>query len=217
MNNFQKLGGIAALLHSAAYIVGIGLYFAVLSPIIDADPGQYLILLKDYQTILNIWILSAYIVAGFCLVFVSLALYHRMKLDLPELIQAATVFGLIWAGLIIASGNLMLFDFSEVADLFVKDPAQAKTVWTTLKIVEDGIVSGNELIGGVWVLMISWFALRTKRLPKALNFFGMLIGFSGIVSVIPAIAFGAVIFFGFSMIVWFAWLGIVMLRSNSTS
>ena len=52
MNNLQKMGGIAAWIHSAAYLVGIGMYFAVLSPIIDADPSQYVAQLVEYQNIL---------------------------------------------------------------------------------------------------------------------------------------------------------------------
>jgi hypothetical protein len=96
----------------------------------------------------------------------------------------------------------------------VTNPAQAETVLAGLGIVENGIVSGNELIGGLWVLLLSWSALRTEKLNKGLNYLGILIGVSGILSMIPPIAEGAMTFFGLSMIVWFAWLGLVLWRSR---
>lgn len=214
MNDLQKMGGVTALIHSAAYVVGIGLYLTILTPILDADPDQYLALLADYQSLMYVWILIAYWVAGFCLVVVSLAFYDRLKAGLPALVQTATVLGLIWAGLIIASGNLMLHDFGEVANLYGKDPTQAETVWVALMTVENGIVSGNELIGGLWVLLLSWAALQTGKLNKALNYVGVVIGVAGIVSIVPVLTEVAVTIFGLSLIVWFAWVGIVMLRSN---
>jgi hypothetical protein len=125
--------------------------------------------------------------------------------------------GLIWAGLIIASGNLMLHDFGQVAALYARDPAQAETVWIALMNVENGIISGNEVIGGIWALMVSWAALRTGGLNKALNYFGLVIGVAGIISIVPALNEIGVMIFGLSMIVWFAWLGIIMLRNSSST
>jgi hypothetical protein len=217
MNDLQKMGGVAALFHSAAYLVGIGLYLTVMSVIIDADPAQYVALLADYQTLLYVWIFIAYWVSGFCLVIVALAFYDRLKADLPVLVQTGTVLGLIWAGLIIGSGNLMLHDFGEVANLYAQNPAQAETSWMTLKIIENGIISGNELIGGLWVLLLSWAALRTGKLNKALNTLGLVIGVAGIVSIVPVLAEVAVTIFGLSMIVWFAWLGTILLRRSHSA
>ena len=61
MNNLQKMGGITALFHSAAYLIGIVMYFAVLSPIIDASPSEYVAQLATYQTTMTIWIFIAYL------------------------------------------------------------------------------------------------------------------------------------------------------------
>jgi len=217
MNNLQKTGGATALIHSAAYLVGIAMYFAILSPIIDATPVQYVAQLAKYHTLMYIWIFIAYWVAGFCLIVVTLALYERLKADSPVVMQIATILGIIWASLIIGSGNLMLHGFGEVAKLHAIDPAQAEMAYMTLKIVENGIVSGNELIGGLWVFLLSWVALRTSKLPKSLNYFGLVIGVAGIVSIAPPLTEAAVIIFGLSMIVWFAWTGIVLLRNHPSA
>lgn len=214
MNSLQKVGGVSALIHSAAYIIGIGLYFAVLSPILEATADQYLAMLGDYQNLMYVWIFIAYMVSGLCLVAVSLALHERLKDNSPTLGPISTVLGLIWACLILGSGNLMLFGFLKLADLYAVDPAQAKTVLLTLQIVEDGIVSGTEFIGGTWALLVSWAALKMGALPRALNLFGLIIGLAGILSVVPALSEIGTMIFGLSMIVWFMWLGIVLLRNR---
>ena len=216
MNNLQKMGGITALFHSAAYLIGMVMYFAVLSPIIDANPAAYVAQLGQYQTMMTIWIFIAYWVSGFCMVVVALALFERLKSGKTAVMQIATVLGIIWAGLIIGSGNLMMHGFEQIAQLYASNPAQAETVWLAQSIVENGIISANELIGGLWILMVSWSALQMKAMPRFLNYFGLFIGVAGIVSIIPAITEVAVTIFGLSMIVWFAWLGVYLLRNQAS-
>lgn len=217
MNNLQKTGGITAIFHSLAYIIGIVMYFAVLSPILDAEAPEYLAKFEQYQNLMYGWIFVAYMVSGVCLVFVALALYERVKGGSPTLAQASTVFGLIWAGLIIGSGNLMLHTFIELPKIFAQDPAQAETVLLTLGIVENGIVSGTEFIGGTWAVLVSWVALQTGGLPKALNTFGLVAGAAGMLSIIPPLTEVGTLTFAFGMIVWFIWVGIVMLRKGTVA
>ncbi len=72
---------------------------------------------------------------------------------------------------------------------------------------------GIEVVGSLWVLLVSWAALQAGGLPRALNYLGMVLGASGLLTVVPALeVLGAV--FGLGLIVWFAWLGIVMLRGS---
>lgn len=127
------------------------------------------------------------------------------------------MFGLIWTALIIGSGNLMMSDFGVVGTLYTKDPAQAETVWLALDAVETGIVSGNEIVGGLWVLLLSYAALRTNRLNRALNYLGLLLGGIGVVTglfaFIPEVK-EVIMSFGLGMIVWSVWVGIVMLHGR---
>ena len=149
-------------------------------------------------------------------VVLALALYERLKAGSPAMAQTATAFGLIWAALVIASGMLIISDLGIVVDLYSKDPAQAAWVWLALDSVEEGLGGGVEIPGGLWVLLVSWAALRSGGLPRALNYLGVVIGVAGILAVVPPLeVLGAV--FGLGLIVWFVWLGIDMLRGSPSA
>jgi hypothetical protein len=214
MNSLQKSGGIAALLHAAAYIVGMVLGFTLIFPLLEAAPNEYLKFLADNQPLVYVWNLISYWGSAITLVIMVLALYERLKDGSPALAQTSAAFGLIWAGLIIASGNLMLRNLGVVADLFGADPAQAVTAWTALQAVENGITSGNELVGSLWVLLLSVAALRTNALPRALNILGVLLGVAGTLTMIPALFDSLIMVFGPGMVVWSVWLGIARLRQR---
>src|ERR671916_5950 len=126
MNDLQKMGGVAALIQAAAYVVGLGLALTLLAPVLDADPDQYVAFLVDNLTLMYVWHLIIYVVNGVFLVVLALALHERLKAgSSPALVQTATAFGLIWAALVIASGMLITNDTGVVADLYGEDPTQA--------------------------------------------------------------------------------------------
>ena len=214
MKTFLKAGGIAALLHAAAYIVGIVLGVTLIFPILDANPGQYVAFVAENQTLVDLWNLISYWGSAITLVIMALALYQRLKAGSPALAQTATVFGLIWAALIIGSANLMLRDSGVISSLYGKDPIQAAALWPVLEAVENGIVSGNELVGSLWVLLISIAALRTRGFARAFNYFGVAVSFAGILTMIPSLVESMRMVFGPGMIVWSIWLGIVLLMES---
>ena len=214
MNNLQKSGGIAALLHAAAYVVGLVLGLTLIFPLLDAAPNQYLAFVSENQALVYLWNLISYWGSAITLVIMVLALYERLKDGSPALAPIATAFGLIWAGLIIASGNLMLRNIGVVSGLYGTDPAQAVTAWTALQSVENGITSGNELVGSLWVLLLSVAALRTGQLNRALNILGVVLGVVGMLTIVPALFDSLVMVFGPGMIVWSVWAGIILLRGN---
>jgi len=104
-----------------------------------------------------------------------------------------------------------------VVDLYGKDPTQAGTVWLTIYSVFRGLGGANEAIGGIWILLISWAALRTGALSKVLNYLGVVVGVAGIISIVPALGELFIYIFALGQIVWFIWLGIAMLRSNPST
>jgi hypothetical protein len=211
MNMLLKVGGMAALLHAAAYIVGMVIGVAFVFPVLDADPSRYVTFVAEHQTLVYVWNLISYWGSAITLVIMALALYHRLQAGSPALVQTATVFGLIWAGLIIGSANLMLRNSGVIGSLYGQDPAQAAALWPALQAVENGIVSGNELVGSLWVLLISIAALRAGVFARLFNYFGVAISVAGILTLIPSVWETMVMVFGPGMILWSIWLGIALL------
>jgi hypothetical protein len=211
MTNLQKMGGIAALYAGVAYIVGMmGFLLVVGWP---DDPVQQVAVLVDNQVSLHVLYLIVYQVWAVFLVVLTLALYERLKADSPAMVQTATAIGIIWATVVIASGMIFNIGMDNVVNLYSEDPAQATTVWLVIESVSNAIGGGNEILGGLWMLLISWAALRAGGLPKALNYLGIAIGAAGILSALPGLGDVGLVF-GLVQIAWFIWVGIVMLRGN---
>lgn len=211
----QRVGGVAALIEAATFVFGIVMFVTMLSDYTTGDPtpGESVEFLADNQTALYIWNIVIFIVFGVALVPLVLALYNRLAARTPALAQASAAFGLVWAGLVLAAGMVTNIGIGTVADLNDTDPARAETVWSALDSVQNGLGGGNEIAGGVWVLLVSVGAIRTAALPRALNYLGIISGVAGLVTVVPPLEeVGAV--FGLGLIVWFGWLGTFLVRDS---
>ena len=124
------------------------------------------------------------------------------------------MIGIIWAGSLIASGMVANAGIAPVVALYAKDPAQAALTWQGIETVANGLGNGNgEILGGLWALLVSLAALRADGLPKGLNLLGLLVGAVGIITILPGLI-DLVGVFALSQVIWFVWLGIVLLRSN---
>ena len=216
MKNFQRIGGISALICAATYLVSMGLLFTLLAPFADPAMGfaQFMDFFLANQTTIFIWHLLMYLVNGVFLVILALALFDRLKADSPGIAQAATIFGLTWAALVFASGFITLYGWEVLANLYRSDPVQAATLKLALDTVTLGLDHSDRFLGCLWVLLVSWAALRSGALPKSLNYLGMVISVPGIIStVFPALNELAYAF-GLGITIWWLWLGIVLLRSK---
>lgn len=214
MKTLQRSGGLAALYLAVAYLVGLVLFIVVLDYVNIADPAQKVALIVEQQRVIFATNLLMYVFFGIFLVTLALALYDRLKAGAPALMQVATVVGVIWAGSLVASGMISNAGLEPTAALYAVDPAQAALTWQGVEIVADGIGNGNgEILGGVWMLLVSLAALRSGGIPKGACILGLLTGAVGIVSLLPGLT-DLVALFGLSQLVWYAWVGIVLLRGN---
>ena len=215
MKTLQKFGGFSALYMAVAHLIGIVIFLVILDYLSITDPAQKVALNVDKQMVIFSTNLLMYVFFGFFLIALSLALYDRLKSGSPAIMQVATAIGIIWAGSLIASGMVANAGIAPVVALYAKDPAQAAFTWQAMESVTNGLGNGNgEILGGLWALLVSLAALRAGGLPKGLNVLGVLVGVAGIVSIFPALTDLLIGVFGLSQIVWYVWLGIVLLRSH---
>jgi hypothetical protein len=214
MKTLQKSGGFAALYLALAYLIGMVLFLVVLDYPGITDPAQKVALLIEKPMVIFATNLLMYVFFGVVMTVLSLALYDRLKSGAPASMQVATVIGIIWAGSLIASGMVLNAGIDPVVALHAADRAQAALSWQGFESVASGLGNGNgEILGGLWTLLVSLAALRAGGLPKGLNILGLLVGAVGIISILPGLTDLTGIF-GLGHIIWFVWLGIVLLRSN---
>ncbi len=213
MKTLQKSGGFAALYLAIAYLIGMALFLVVLDYPSITDPAQKVALLVEKQMVIFSTNLLMYVFFGVVLIVLALALYDWLRAGAPALMQVATALAIIWAGSLIASGMVANAGIAPVVALYATDPAQAALTWQGIETVADGLGNGNgEILGGLWTLLVSVAALRAGGLPKSLNILGLVVGAVGILSLIPGLTDVLTGVFGLSQIIWFVWLGIVLLR-----
>jgi hypothetical protein len=214
MKTLQKSGGIAALYMAISHLIGLVIFIVVLDYLNLTDPAQKLAMNIEKQTVIFSTNLLMYVFFGFALIVLSLALYDRMKSGAPALMQVATAIGIIWAGSLIASGMAANAGLATIVALYAKDPSQAALTFQAIEAITNGLGNANgEILGGPFTLLVSLAALRTGGLPKGLNILGVLVGTVGIITIIPALNV-LVGVFGLGQIIWFVWLGIVLLHNN---
>lgn len=218
MKSLQKFGGFAALYLAVAYLIGMVIFLVVLDYPSITDPAQKVALLIEMQMVTFSTNLLMYVFFGVFLIVLSLALYDRLKSGSPAIMQIATVIGIIWAGSLIASGMVANAGIAPVVALYANDPAQAALAWQGIETVAGGLGNFNgEILGGLWALLVSLAGLKSGGLPKGLNKLGLLVGTVGILSLIPGLTELIIGVFGLSQIIWFVWLGMVLLRNGKSA
>lgn len=214
----QRLAGLAALVKAATYVVGFAVMAAYLGPrgFVDAaaNPAESLSFLLQNQSSMYVWYLLLYVVGGFALIAVVAGLNERVGAASP-LLRWSSVVGFIWAGLLLASGLIALVGQSAVVALAADDPSLATSTWSSVSIVQDALGGGIEVVGAAWVLAVSAAGLRARTIGRGLGVLGLAIGAAGVATLVPALAEATTALFGIGFIVWFVWIGVVMLRPRS--
>ncbi|MBH9552320.1 DUF4386 family protein [Inhella gelatinilytica] len=213
MKTLHRLGAVAAFLEAAIYVSMFGFYGAYWNYPATGTAVEKLNYLTDHLAVLYGVNVMGFIVFGIALAALVLAVHDRLSPEAPQLMRAASMFGVIWVTLVMAAGMIANVGLMTTVDRLSGDPERALTLFSTLNHVVEGLGGGNEMAGGLWVLLLSLAALR-GGLPKALAYFGLGVGAAGMATTIPAEAIKET--FGLTQIVWFIWLGCVLLRAPDT-
>src|ERR671921_2866021 len=70
-------------------------------------------------------------------------------------------------------------------DLYIVFTVELNIVFTDLfaplsmLYVPEALVGRVEVVGGIWILLVTWGALLAGRLPRALNYLGVVVGMAG--------------------------------------
>lgn len=214
----SRAGAIGGLVAAATFVFGIALFVTSLSDYTDPDatPAESVDFLIGHQTTLFVWYLVIFLIFGVAIIPLARALHGRLVDVSAQLADIGAVFAYIWAGLMFATGMISNIGIAAVADLEETDPAAAENLWSAIDTVTDGLGGGNELVGGMWILLVSVAAWGTDRLPRGLNVLGIVSALAGLVTLIPGLSDVGIIF-GLGSIAWFAWTGIVLFRTDAAT
>jgi hypothetical protein len=213
----QKAGGFAALYLAAAFLIAMPYFLVVVNSVGVTDPAQKVALLAANRGSMYAMHLISYVIFGIVLAVLALALHSRLRDESPVTMQVATAVGLIWAFVLVASGMVYNYGMWTVTTLYGTDRVAAVSAWQAIEPIAQGLGGASgELLGGLWVLLVSAVVLRYGALPKALGWLGLGVGVLGIASVVPILN-DAAIAFGLLEIVWFAWVGVVLVRGARAS
>ena len=216
MRSEYSVGGAAALVQALCYVCGFAMLAMVMNP--GSSEGwsqvQRLEFILERAALFQAWNIVIYVVFGIALVVLAVVLHRLLEGAGSLLMAVATPFGLIWSGLVIASGMVANVGLSDVSAIYARDAAEAASTWSTIGTIQDGLGGGVEIVGGLWVLLISIASLRGGAvLPGLLNGIGLLVGVAGIATIVPALG-GLGTVFGLAQIVWFIGVGVVLLRTS---
>lgn len=143
-------------------------------------PQQTLELLVLDSNHFILWNVVVYFVYGVSLLYLTINLFFNVRQKEPELAIGILVMGGIWSGLMFLSGGLAIELINSVEGLQALNCELAIEVWTIGSLLHESIGGGNELIGAIWVGLISCAlpsrigaTLVTKFLGYAATFFGL--------------------------------------------
>lgn len=211
-----RAGGVAAQVVAGTYVVGflaMAAYFVprgLTSPM--DDPSGSLSFLLDHHAELSGWYLVLYLLGGAAMVLVSLGVGERLT-AVPALARASTALGLIWSGLLVASGSIAVVGQHAAAELHAQNPDLALNTWVSTSVVQDALGGGIEVAGALWAAVVGVAALRSRALSAGLGGLALGLATVGMVTVIPVASEVATSIFGLGLILWFTWLGLALRRS----
>jgi len=207
---YDRLAGAAALGMAATYVLGFAYFGAIWAYPAEAPPADRMAYLAANRVPVSLAYGTIYLAFGVCLAVLVVRLHERAARGSATLTKVATLFGAVWVGLVIASGMLLTGGVRAAVELAETDAARAAEVWATVALIAGSIGGGNELVGGLWVLLISAVCQRRRQFSTRLNALGLFVGAAGVATVYPAEVLPAV--FGLAQIGWFVGVGRALLR-----
>lgn len=203
MYSNQKVGAFAAFTNAVVAIVTI--YVAVIMIGLDVltDQNLFAEIAINNPTPLIIQDVLKFISAA-CWSVLLVNLFKRLVNEAIVRMKVATFFGFLSILLLLTNSILSLMAITQAAELAAAKSENANDLNGIIGVLAMATIFTN----GLWYLLTSWTALKANQLPKGLNYFGLAIG---AISLFPILGILALLL----SIVWYIWLGRILLKESS--
>lgn len=212
----QRMAAFTAFAMAAIYLLMFVMYGAVLAFPQQADFATKVAYLQQHQLLLFVLNGLGYLLFGVLLAVLVQALHNRMQQHHSALLNVATLFGYIWVALVMAAGMLANLGLQKLFNLVDSGFGGAEAFYYSNNLMVSALGGGIELVGGLWLLLLSLVALSQQQLPRLLNYLGIFCGVCGVLTVFHTVT-GLTELFGISQILWFIWLGVFLLHDRLVS
>jgi Domain of unknown function (DUF4386) len=202
VTNIQKLGSVAAFINAIVSIATLLVAIFLIGLSALADASKFVDLAINNPTPLIIQDLLKFVSAASGCVLI-LALSQCLYSDTPKLILFANIFGSFSLLCLVTNGVLSIYTISQ-ASLYAKE---IYSLGGQLNAIIGLLAVTLIVFNGLWLLLVSWSALKSNRLPKFFCYLGLGMGF---LSLIPQLG----IFVLILSVIWSVWLGRLLWRDH---
>ncbi|MCP3865740.1 MAG: hypothetical protein GY695_21880 [Aestuariibacter sp.] len=216
MLSSNQLAGTASMLMALIYVCAFVYFGAMVS--FPASNEADVVMAFVTQNVNALWIayFTIYVIFGVLLAVVVIAIDDILSSCVNQtqnrLLRMGTLFGKIWVCLVIASGMIATIGMSHAVSLTAVSNEEAYRLWGVVSMLVESLGGGNELVGGVWVLLTSITALKQRMFGNTVNYTGCFVGLAGIATIYPAEVFTEI--FGITQIIWFIAIGVSLIKRS---
>ncbi|MEC8418399.1 MAG: hypothetical protein VXZ36_11320, partial [Pseudomonadota bacterium] len=162
------------------------------------------------------------IVFSLGLILLNQSLLKIFESTSPIAARFNSSLGNIWATFVLASTFIFLVSLPFLANYAKTSEDNAIVVLNSVDIVIDALGGGIELLGALWVLLISYMGIKANKYAKTIHIIGIAVGIAGIFTLFSGLSAleGNMVFeastsiFGLGQIIWFLLLGVVMAKAT---
>lgn len=213
-NALSFWGALSFFAMPLTYVVAFFVFFVALEIPRSVPLAEKVAYMAEHQLLIHTGYIVGYLVFGCLLLIAVQALHKTMKeKSSSELINTASIFGLLWVVLMMCSALISVVGMQQLVNLHLKSSPYLDAYLSIYNMIVDALGGGIETIGGLWVMLISVCGLRQAVFSKGVHILGLVVGAFGVLTIILSIPeFKDA--FGLTQVIWFIWMG-VQLRMHS--
>lgn len=210
-NTHEVLGAFTSMGMALCYVFMFVVYGVLLPSPASQEVGDIIAFLTENALLLAVTNGVGYLLFG-CLLLVTVQSVHKViHTGFSILLNSASVFGVLWVGLMMCAGMIELIAMHKVSELSLAGSEQAVPLFYAASTIANALGGGIEIVGGLWVLLLSIAGLRAGTLSKGVHILGIWVGIFGVLTLLHTVSELKEVF-GLSQILWFVWLGVALLK-----